>query len=560
MERREDNHNTETPHGDETADRAEAAQSDESALRLVKCTNCEAKFGLPESTLAEAGEENPQLHCSRCDSLFLLNENEFFGTEYEYISSEDFSPLEQSDKEAQEDKQLNEESTEYSEEVDIEEGDAVKIQSTQPESDESDSLEPEPTEAESRRSRPTIEYSEEQETLISELENLPLHNSAETFEEQKPPVQRETTIEETDDLEEELEEQLFSLRGRPTVEISSYSQADLFSSDEYLKKDSCANQDNADEDSVNVDNVEFEKDKEVDEHSPFQMSISDYVEEDETTEEPPLEEHDTNQEQEEEESEEDPPEEDTAAGSTLIDLAMGEETLGDDTLSETSVSESFKTQEVGRGTAATHVSFDGSEFERTELQLDEEEFATSHIPFENDPTINSGVTSLFFASPLIGFVLLLFGFGEYLVSDFSARESFEQVVSSDLPTTPPKDLYLESLKFKKHTLISGEEVYSVDARLVNNSELHFKASEIEGILFDNAGKVLTRKKLSIGRPIERKSEIPNVKTLLTLQDQQSRVENSIASLEKRLVRIYFSSHEANEAKFFTARLYSATKS
>ncbi|MCB0321184.1 MAG: hypothetical protein KDD60_09680, partial [Bdellovibrionales bacterium] len=194
--------------------------------------------------------------------------------------------------------------------------------------------------------------------------------------------------------------------------------------------------------------------------------------------------------------------------------------------------------------------------ERSEFHLDLNPDALATYRDQTSAGFGPLFTSLFYMSVVLGFLISLYAFGEYLMANESNRSAFEGIVSSDLATLPPRGLHLQELKFNRISLQSGESVYALEAQLINNSVGSVSQVELEGVLFNGDGEVILRKSTPVGRPLTNRRDIPTRDALLKLAAQQSEIENVIAQKEHRQVAVYFSSAEAREAEFYTMRLVS----
>lgn len=96
------------------------------------------------------------------------------------------------------------------------------------------------------------------------------------------------------------------------------------------------------------------------------------------------------------------------------------------------------------------------------------------------------------ALPLFGFLMLLAVGGFYLRADSRGATQAIQALFPTVPQMPPPELFIRNSRFRKISLDTGESVYIISGRVVNQSKEFFREVLVEGILFDSQGTPLMR--------------------------------------------------------------------
>jgi len=98
--------------------------------------------------------------------------------------------------------------------------------------------------------------------------------------------------------------------------------------------------------------------------------------------------------------------------------------------------------------------------------------------------------------PVIG-ALIFFGvLGFTLQANPELASSLSKKAFPAAPQIAPSELFIKNTKFRKVLLDSGESVYVVSGKILNDSPSNFRDVIIEGILFDANGAPLLRTRAS----------------------------------------------------------------
>ena len=107
------------------------------------------------------------------------------------------------------------------------------------------------------------------------------------------------------------------------------------------------------------------------------------------------------------------------------------------------------------------------------------------------------------SSPLILFLALL-GVASLLAA--ARPMDAVRIVSSYFPSiesAPPVDVVVSNTSLKRVALESGETMNIISGKIINNSGREFRDVQVEGVLFDRAGNVVARKKISAAASLGR---------------------------------------------------------
>jgi hypothetical protein len=129
------------------------------------------------------------------------------------------------------------------------------------------------------------------------------------------------------------------------------------------------------------------------------------------------------------------------------------------------------------------------------------------------------------------------------------------------PQVAPNELFIKNTKFRKVLLDSGESVYVVSGKVLNDSSTTFREVIVEGILFDANGTPLLRTKASASSALAKgriRSMTPEIiaRTQSAATPQDYRMASG-DSQEFTLVMDQENAAQAmSKASYFSARIYS----
>jgi len=540
----------------------ELAQRDD-VLRLIECPHCNSRFGLPPSSFAKTEDRDPQLHCSSCDKVFSFSENHFFQSKYEFVSSSDFQPIQATPaaKKVDEVEHTPLESH-LDEEIASSTGTNIPDRALDHAAQDDQALR-------FFTARPTGEIdsselfrtdsSESAEPLKERVLDGP---KPETYESENAAV----SIEKPE--EKPLQENLFSLFQTKTIPQhaadkvrATQKKEPLFSMEAEVLKETLANismeESQADDETPMTDeeqesslcsmNVEVEADAPIFDPEPEQLDVTEVsviAETDESEEEP------DDDSEEESEDEWQPSQEDDEGLTVELPLDKDEAHMS-------GVGGLSKIIDISVSTSSSD-SMDPSLADTAEKEFSEIELNQKILLDEmgqRDFRFSSSVSAVFLASPIIGFVLLLYGLSSYLAVDGERQQVVKAIASADLPSFPPAKLVLQGVSFERVTLLSGEEIFSVRGTLQNLSAQSYRGVEIEAALFDRNGMLVAKKAARVGRPVHPKG-LPSEEVAFNLESQHAKLDALLSSQEAREVVIFFPSSAARDAEFYTARVRS----
>ncbi|MGA1191971.1 MAG: hypothetical protein ACO3XO_06800 [Bdellovibrionota bacterium] len=186
-----------------------------------------------------------------------------------------------------------------------------------------------------------------------------------------------------------------------------------------------------------------------------------------------------------------------------------------------------------------------------------EEESGSEVRYEHSAhhskTLSSHSTTTLFTALIVLILVGLGGFSVFLESDGPYQQRIKALVSRDLPLPASHRITLDQVMMKKHVLPSGEAIFSIDAQLENGED--FSVAQIigEGALYDSQGVLLMKRQLPLGKFLALQQGVKGADEAFSLQEQFSNRSTRVKAQERRKVRILFRANEVQNAHFFTMR-------
>jgi predicted Zn finger-like uncharacterized protein len=129
------------------------------------------------------------------------------------------------------------------------------------------------------------------------------------------------------------------------------------------------------------------------------------------------------------------------------------------------------------------------------------------------------------------------------------------------PQVAPNELYIKNTKFRKVLLDSGESVYVVSGKVLNDSSSTFRDVMVEGILFDANGAALLRTKASASSGLAKgriRSMTPEIisRTQLAATPPDYRMPTGDSQEFALVMDAENAAQAVGKARYFSARIYS----
>ena len=206
---------------------------------------------------------------------------------------------------------------------------------------------------------------------------------------------------------------------------------------------------------------------------------------------------------------------------------------------------------------ATHQDFAQVISIATPQASDAEEERGSEVRYEHatyqSKTLSSSTTTTLFTALIVLILVGLGGFSVFLESDGPYQQRIKALISTDLPLPASHRITLDQVVLKKHSLTSGEEIFSIDAQLENGEDLPVSQIIGEGALYDSQGVLLMKRQLPLGKFLSLEPEVKSAEEAFSLQEQFSNRSTRVNAQERKKVRILFRANEVQDAHFFTMR-------
>lgn len=172
-------------------------------------------------------------------------------------------------------------------------------------------------------------------------------------------------------------------------------------------------------------------------------------------------------------------------------------------------------------------------------------------------TLEAKNALLVFAVPLFVFLVALVWAGFALKADSSLSFNLSKGLFSGSFNVPPSGLFIKRSRFKKLALSNGEVAYVASGVVQNNSDQILKDVIIEGLVFDEAGNLISKARGSIASGLE-DARIRSL-TADTIQNLQrapssSRYELKAGTEQPFVVALF--GPELEKGKYYSARIYS----
>lgn len=176
----------------------------------------------------------------------------------------------------------------------------------------------------------------------------------------------------------------------------------------------------------------------------------------------------------------------------------------------------------------------------------------------NEPVIiDSRQTFLIAAAPIVALLLILALISSIADSAPKIAAPIADAVFGQGEAVAPAGLALQNVNFRSLHLESGELVSLISGTIGNSSASKFSDITIEGVLFDSMGSKVASIRSSAASPLGRtriRSLSPQM--IESMQSAPTPKRFELRPGENREVTIAILDHKADDARYFSARIYS----